>query len=100
MSEDFYDKELAPRLREISKLCKDKNLPFFGQVEFEPGRFGFDGYTGNSDNNFAFRMLWHAAMAAGNVEKLIISLIADGQRFGHTSPLLEALKKIIKELLG
>ncbi len=91
MSEIFYDEKLAPLLKQVSKLCKEANLPFFAQVEFCPDGFGVESYSGES--NIAFRLLWHAAFAEGDIDKLILSIIQDGKKFGHNSIFLTQLDK-------
>ena len=31
---EYYQKEIEPRLMELSKLCHEKGIPFFGMTEF------------------------------------------------------------------
>lgn len=91
MSEIFYDEKLSPLLKQVSKLCKEANLPFFAQVEFVPDGFGFESYSG--ENNIAFRLLYYAALSEGNIDKLILSIIMGGKKFGHNSIFLKQLEK-------
>jgi len=35
MSEEFYDKEIAPELMRLAKICEDRGMSFLCQVEFE-----------------------------------------------------------------
>lgn len=31
---EFYQKEIEPRIMELTKLCKGKEIPFFSMIEF------------------------------------------------------------------
>lgn len=37
MSEQWYDEEIAPKLVELCKACKDRGLSFFAMVEYAHG---------------------------------------------------------------
>ena len=91
MSEQLYDEVIGPALAEISKVCKEANLSFLAQVEFAPDAFGLTSYS--ASNNPSFRLLYYAALSEGNIDKLILSIIRDGEKFGHNSIFLKQLEK-------
>jgi aspartate 1-decarboxylase len=72
-NEEWYDKEVAPKLRELSKLCGDKGMAFIAVVEYAPGERGRTVAI-PSNAGTAMIMLNHCANMGENIDGYIIGL--------------------------
>lgn len=77
MSEQIYDDEIAPKLMEIAKLCKEKQLPFIALCEYSPESVGATYGWCSNDGAMSFHMLlpFLASFAKGNVDSFLIELM-------------------------
>jgi hypothetical protein len=72
-NEKWYDKEIAPKLKEISRRCEEKGVAFVATVEYEPGERG-STYIIPKDAGLAMIMLRHCSKMGENVDGYIIGL--------------------------
>ena len=88
--EQAYDREIAPRLLEISKLCEQHEMNFVAHVEWEPGKSGTTAFRGDNPGA-GHRLAYIASRANGNLDRLVASAAADGREHGHRSIYLASL---------
>lgn len=88
--EDFYDREVAPVLRELAKKCQDAKISLVAMVEWEPGETGRTA-TIRGDAGFGLRMAHAAMQARGNVDSLIFAIQRYAIEHGHSSVCLHLL---------
>jgi hypothetical protein len=73
-NEDWYDREIAPKLRELSEACHGRGMSFIAAVEYEPGSrartFQLTDAAG-----LEMVMINHCAQTAPNVDGFMIGLI-------------------------
>src|SRR5882757_433372 len=89
--EEFYDKEIAPKLLELGTLCKDRGMSFACFVEYFPGHFAETACV-KADASFAFRLILWAGRCRGNIDSLMIAVQRWAQKHGHSSAVLNILK--------
>lgn len=95
-NEEFYDKEIAPKLMQLCKQCQDHQMAFVACVEYDPdnqgiGRTEFCPPDEGGKLSAAQRITHWAARCKGNIDSLIIACIRHGQKHGHGSAYLTAL---------
>lgn len=73
MSEALYDKEIAPKLKEISEACQRAGMPFVAMVEYEPGHEGRTEFMPLSAS-MAMHITAFAARCDKNVDSLFIAI--------------------------
>ena len=96
MSESFYDDEIAPKLMKLAKRCEERDMSLVALCEFERGDSGAT-LTVRENAGCSMRMVRYATQAFGNVDKLIMALIADGKKYGHSSMYLTMLENMEKQ---
>lgn len=73
-NEEWYDAEVAPKLRELATTCHERGMSFMAEVEYEPGhRAGTVYLTENGGTEM--RMMWMLAQTAPNIDAFLIRLI-------------------------
>jgi hypothetical protein len=73
-NEEFYDKEIAPILLDLSTKCGERGMHFLAQVEYDAGEYGLTRKF--SDNpSLAMVMLWLCARSQNNIDGYIIGLL-------------------------
>jgi hypothetical protein len=73
-AEDWYDKEIAPKLLELSQQCYDHGMSFLSIVEYERGsRARFRRLT--KDAGLEMTMIDHCAHTAPNIDGYVLGLI-------------------------
>lgn len=97
-NEKIYDTEIAPKLLEIAERCQVLGFPMVAAVEWENsegnrGRTEFCPSTNDpATRPTAAQLLVHyAARSNGNVDALIMGIIKDARKFGHSSLYLQML---------
>lgn len=90
--ENFYDREIAPLLKQAATKCEEAGMSITCVVEYAPGDVGMT-LLKRADAGIQMRLAWFGAMARGNADALIGALIADGERHGHNSIYLDLLTK-------
>lgn len=96
-NEEIYDTEIAPQLLALSKRCQELGFPFVANVEYnvgETGRTEFCPKTDGVDNPrpSAKQLLVHyAARCNGNIDVMLMAVIRDCEKFGHSSMYLRLL---------
>ena len=73
MSEELYDREIAPKLKEISEACQRAGLPFVALCEYEPGHEGRTEFMPLSAS-MAMHITAFAARCGNNVDALFIAI--------------------------
>lgn len=81
MSEQFYDKEVAPLLLELANKCGDHGMAFVAVVEYEPGERGTTARI-PAGSDISMTMLRHCAHSGANVDGYIIGLLRHAKENG------------------
>lgn len=91
--EEIYDTEIAPGLRKISLRCQELGFPFVAQVEWKRGETGRTEFCPDKEHRpSAAQLLVHyAARSHGNFDALIMAVIKDSEKYGHSSMYLRLL---------
>lgn len=72
--EEWYDREIAPKLLELSQQCYDRGMSFLSMVEYEPGsRARFRRLT--IDAGLEMTMIDYCAHTAPNIDGYAIGLM-------------------------
>lgn len=71
--EQFYDSEIAPKLRELCEACKARGLSFLAVVEYAPGEHGRTFWRSDSAG-IGMVMSQHCAATAPNIDGYVIGL--------------------------
>lgn len=72
-NEAWYDKEIAPKLRELAAACHAREMSFLACVEYEPSsRAGTYWLTENA--GLEMTMIKHCATTAPNIDSYVIGL--------------------------
>jgi hypothetical protein len=72
-NEIFYDEEIAPRLRELGKMCEEREMSLVADVEFSPGNTASTRYM-QADAGFKMQLSYMASKAAGNDDALVLGI--------------------------
>jgi hypothetical protein len=72
--EQWYDKEIAPTLLDLSKKCEARGISLVAVVEYAPGERGRTS-TISDGAGLEMRMLDFCARAGSNVDAYILALI-------------------------
>lgn len=92
MSEQVYDEQIAPKLLELAKICRDNGMPFLATVEYAPGDFGTTAdLPAEADRSLPMDWSYVAARSRGNADSLIMHLMRQAHERGHASVLLQTL---------
>ncbi len=73
MSEEIYDKEIAPLLMQVAALCKQHQIPMVAEVEFLPGERGSTFFLPEGAG-LSMTMIRQCAATAPNLDAYVISL--------------------------
>lgn len=95
-NEQIYDAEIAPKLLEISKRCQELGFAFVANVEWEVGETGRTEFCPATDGTgtrpSAKQLLVHyAARCHGNIDAMLMAVVRDAEKFGHSSMYLYRL---------
>lgn len=74
MSEKFYDDVIAPKLLEISNLCKENGLSFVGAVEWPESSLCYTLIM-QKDATIAVRLVEVSAKANGNFDAMAFAIL-------------------------
>ena len=88
--ENDYDREIAPQLAEVMRLCDAHGMSIVASVEFAPGKRGSSIHEKPGAGLAQQTVRW-ATMANGNVDVLIGAICAYAQKHGHSSVFLNLL---------
>jgi hypothetical protein len=73
-NEEWYDKEISPKLLELAEECGKRGLSFVSVVEYEPGsRAHIRRLT--EDAGLEMVMIEHSASTAPNIDGYVLGLI-------------------------
>lgn len=73
MSEEIYDREIAPALLDLANRCKEAGMPFTATVEYVPGERGTTA-AGIADDNFDMLVPYMGGRLGGKLDDLLIFL--------------------------
>ncbi len=90
--EDFYDREIAPVLRELANKCEGEGLSFLAMVEWAPGDVG-KTMSVRAGSGIGVKMALWAMQANGNADGLIMAMQRHGRENGHNSICLQLLER-------
>jgi hypothetical protein len=90
--EQFYDREIAPVLLELSRKCQENGISIAAQVEWEAGETGTTAAL-VQEAGVGIRIAHLAMQAHGNVDSLIMALMRYGREHGHNSACLAMLER-------
>ncbi len=71
--EKFYDDEIAPKLSEIAKICREKGMPMVAAVYFQGEHSGLTQVP-PEEPSAAWTLMRQCWAARGNIDSLCISL--------------------------
>lgn len=74
MSEEIYDKEIAPALLDLVAKCKAAGIPFAALVEYEPGKVAETVWAIEKMQSLTMVMTVLAIKAQSNVDRFFINL--------------------------
>lgn len=89
--EEFYDKEIAPELMRLSKLCVERGMPFVADVGFEGGK-GSTRFVPEGCTDVTILFTWWASRARGNADTLIWAIQRHAREHGHNSACLRLME--------
>jgi len=72
--EKIYDKEIAPKLKEIGEICVKHDIPFLAVAEWAPGKVGRTDFQ-TQDECIDMVMIRHCAKTAPNIDGYVIGLV-------------------------
>lgn len=95
-NEEFYDKEIAPALKQLCDKCMEREMAFVACVEFDPenqgyGRTEYQPKDEAGKLSSAQRLVHWAARSAGNIDKLFMACDKHGREHGHSSMYLSLI---------
>jgi hypothetical protein len=88
--ERFYDTEIAPALADLGRRCQEKGLSFLAVVEWAVGEVGKTAAL-QADRGPQIDWAYVAATAAGNADSLILHIMRQAHKSGHSSVCLNLL---------
>jgi len=93
--EEIYDAEIAPALMKIATRCKELGFPFVAVVEWDSSisdQGARTEFCPSDKRPTAQQLLVHyAARSRGNVDSLLMGVMKDARKFGHSSIFLKQL---------
>ncbi len=90
-NEEFYDKEIAPKLMSLGELCQERGMSFSCFVEYAPDNYAETSCV-KAEASVSFRMILWAAAARGNLDSFVIAAQRYAQKSGHRSMVLRMLE--------
>lgn len=88
--EAYYDREIAPKLAEIAKDCEAHGMSLVAVVEWAARKGGVTIYEA-ADASVSTEVARMAARCNGNVDALVMGLLAHARKHGHRSMYLSTL---------
>jgi hypothetical protein len=88
--ESFYDEHIAPKLLEISDLCKENGMSMVCKVEWAPDEGGRTVVM-QEDAGTGMKVAYFAAKAGSNVDALFIAIERLSKKVGHNSFVLSMM---------
>jgi hypothetical protein len=73
-NEEWYDREIAPKLLELCNACADRGMAFLSAVEFAPGKLA-QTYRVTPAAGLEYVMLQYCARTVPNLDSYVIGLI-------------------------
>jgi len=73
-NEEWYDREIAPKLKELCEACAAHGMSFLSAVEYAPNKLA-QTYQVKSDAGLEYVMLQYCARTVPNVDSYMIGLI-------------------------
>jgi len=88
--ERFYDSEIAPALADLARRCEQCGLSFLALVEWDIGEVGSTGVLQRARGP---QIDWAnaAAHARGNADTMIMHIMRQAEKSGHSSMCLNIL---------
>jgi len=97
-NEIFYDEEIAPALRRLATLCKERDMSFLNLTEYDPGDTGETCLLGPKAG-YKAKSAYMAIKSHGNVDTLIQGLYRHAEKAGEigVSVYLKMVDDIMKD---
>lgn len=89
-NEAFYDKEIAPKLRELAEACEARGMAFVAMVEYDPGESG-ETYTLPKNAGIKSTLAYFAVKCHGNIDTLVLAASKHASQHGHSSMVLSRM---------
>ena len=89
--EEFYDREIAPALKALAEKCEGADFSMIAVVEWQHGSTG-STMTVRTGSGIALKLVFWAAQASGNADKLIARMLQSAKEHGHNSVYLHMLE--------
>jgi hypothetical protein len=94
-NEELYDAEVAPILLKAGQKCQELGFPMAASVEWERGETGRTEFcpatTGDARPSAKQLLVHYAARCHGNIDSLLMAVIRDCEKHGHSSMYLHLL---------
>ncbi len=90
VSEEYYDEEIAPALRDVASKCEAWGMSIVAMVEWEPGETGSTRALA-AGRGFGMELVQAAVSAQGNVDALVFAIMRHAREHGHASIILKQL---------
>lgn len=92
--EKIYDEEIAPKLLELCKRCKELEMSFIASIEYDPENSGrgtteFQMPDEKGKLSSAQRLVHWASRCEGNIDRLFLACDRHAREHGHSSIYLE-----------
>ena len=93
-NEEFYDAEIAPKLKKLCQKCMNRKMGFVACVEYDPpnqgyGRTEFQPPDEIGKLSAAQRLVHWAARSEGNIDRLMMAVDRHAREHGHSSVYLQ-----------
>lgn len=95
--EEIYDAEIAPALLKAAQRCQELGFPIIVSVEWERaeasrGRTEFcPALDGDKRPSAAQLLVHYAARCNGNIDSMLMAVLRDAEKYGHSSIYLRML---------
>ena len=73
-NEEWYDREIGPKLRELCAACNAHGMAFISAVEYAPDKLA-QTYQAPSTAGLKYVMLQYCARTVPNIDSYVIGLI-------------------------
>lgn len=89
-NEEFYDREVAPKLLELCNACGARGMSFLASVEYGPEGIGETTQLAPDASVKAVMAYW-GIKARGNIDAFMIAAQRHANEHGHSSAVLSIL---------
>lgn len=92
-NEAVYDREVAPRLKELAEFCQRRGMSFYASVEYDRYQIGETRFF-SREHTPLMAMLATTGLARGDIDLAIMGLVAVARQFGIESVIIAKIAEI------